>query len=132
MKSVLNPFNTSSPQRAKNNINALNLLSLKFLQKEAPNLLKLFTKERGTNEVKESPHSEKGTQCSNWDKNQRIRTSQLNSKGLVARVPSSFIFSHHIPTPLVAQPIHVERKAFLAPKNDGKHVVPRQIKMNDA
>ena len=34
--------------------------------------------------------SRQGTQCSNCDKNRRTQTSPLNSKGLVAHVPSSF------------------------------------------
>ena len=42
---------------------------------------------------------------------ERNRTSQLNSKGLVAHVPSFFLSPH--PSPL-SQPVHGERKAFLA------------------
>ena len=40
--------------------------------------------------MKESPHSETGTKCSHCNKNRRIQRSQLNSKGLVAHVASSF------------------------------------------
>ena len=52
----------------------------------------LHTKQRGTDELKEGPHSETSTNCSHCHKNRRVQTSQLNSKGFVAHVPSSFLF----------------------------------------
>ena len=64
-----------------------------FKRKHAPpsDLLKLYTQRRGKNKMKESPHSEKDTQCSNCNKNRSIWTSQLNPKK--ARRSRSFFFS---------------------------------------
>ena len=50
----------------------------------------------------------------NCNKKRRTQTCALNSQRLVAHVPSSFHFSHHISTPLVSQPVRGERKDYLA------------------
>ena len=82
------------------------------LARPPSNLLNCSQKNKEhTNEMMDRPRSEEGTQCSNCNKNRRNQTSQLNSKGPVTHVPSSFIFSHHIHFPSVSQPVHGERKA---------------------
>ena len=64
---MLNQFNTTSQQRAKKEINAMTLLSLKTPQKVVPALLPTFwftEKKEAHIEMKENPHSEEGTKCS--------------------------------------------------------------------
>ena len=77
----------SSQQRAKNNINALIILSLKILQKEARASIRpseAYTKkQRGTNKIKEGPHPVKAQNVQIFYKNRRTQTIRLNSKGLL-------------------------------------------------
>ena len=74
----------------------------------------LFTKQRGTQmKRRNTPIPKKAHKCSNCDKNQRIQTSKLNSKGNAAHVLSSFIFSHHFPLLNCHSPSTL-RKAFVA------------------
>ena len=96
---TLKQINDTFHTQAKNHTN-----SLKNSQPQIPSEharvsfcpSKTITQQRGTNKMKESPYFRK-PQRSNCDTIRRNQTSQLNSKGLIAHVPSSFIFSHHIP-----------------------------------
>ena len=90
-------------ERQKNLVSTVAIRSRK-VAKPLSKPSEIYAKQKGTDEMKESPHSETGT-IHTVIKKRRIQTSQLNSQGLVAHVPSSFIFSHHIPSPFVSQPI---------------------------
>ena len=74
--------------------------------------VEIFTRtKRHTVEVKKHPHSEEGTKCANYTKNRGTKTSQLNSRGPAAQVPSPFV---SLTTSLssIVTAVHGERKAF--------------------
>ena len=82
----------SSQQRAKNKINALTILGLKLLQKEARASFRpseLYTQQKGTNKMKESPHLVKAQHVHTATKIEGLRQAD-STQGFVADVPSSF------------------------------------------
>ena len=69
----------------------------------------IYRKQRGTNKMKEDPHPFKGSNCS---KIQRIQTSQLKSKELVAHVHSSHqvcVRGKRVPSKMLETPTPCER-----------------------
>ena len=89
---TLNQFKNTFHTHAKNDINALKILSLKTLQKEARSFFRPSEKkqQKGTNRMKEGPRPVKAQNVPTVTKFEGLRQIGLNAKGLVAHLPSSF------------------------------------------